>query len=142
LGGAGALPGLLNEPVGLAFDPGGRLYVADTWNQRIQAFEETDANVFESVLEIQLDAWLGQSLDNKPYLDVSPAGRVCTTDPEGFRVLCFSETGEFVGGWGEPGPGITQFGLPVGFAFDSICGAWVTDTRNERLMHFTLPACP
>jgi uncharacterized protein (TIGR03663 family) len=142
LGGAGALPGLLSEPVGLAFDPAGRLYVADTWNQRIQAFEETDANVFESILEIQVDAWLGQSLDNKPYLDVSQAGRVCTTDPEGFRVLCFSETGEFVGGWGEPGPGITQFGLPVGFAFDSICGAWVTDTRNERLMHFELPECP
>ncbi|HET7010709.1 MAG TPA: flippase activity-associated protein Agl23 [Anaerolineales bacterium] len=141
VGAGGALIGLLNEPVGLAVNASGRLYVADTWNQRIQAFEETEPYVFESVLEIPLDGWLGQSLDNKPYLDVSPAGRVCTTDPEGFRVLCFLETGEFAGGWGEPGPGISQFGLPVGFAFDAGCEAWVTDSRNERLMHFALPSC-
>ena len=141
-GGVGALPGLMNEPVGVAVGPDGRVYVADTWNQRIQAFEETDPNVFDSVLEIPLDAWIGQSLDNKPYLDVSPAGRVCTTDPEGFRVLCFSEAGEFLGGWGEPGPGLSQFGLPVGLAFDSTCGVWVSDARNDRLMHFTIPACP
>jgi uncharacterized protein (TIGR03663 family) len=142
VGGAGALAGLLNEPVGLAIGPTGRLYVDDTWNQRIQAFEEVDPNVFESVLEISLDAWIGQSLENKPYLDVSSAGRVCTTDPEGFRVLCFSETGEFLGGWGEPGPGLSQFGLPIGLAFDSDCGLWVTDERNERLMHFSPPDCP
>jgi hypothetical protein len=98
--------------------------------------------VFESVLEISLDAWIGQSLENKPYLDVSSAGRVCTTDPEGFRILCFSETGEFLGGWGEPGPGLSQFGLPIGMAFDSACGLWVTDERYERLMHFSPPDCP
>lgn len=142
VGGAGALPGLLNEPVGLAIGPDGRLYVADTWNQRIQAFEETEPNVFESSLEIPLDAWIGQSLDNKPYLGVSSAGRVCTTDPEGFRILCFSDTGEFLGGWGEPGPGPAQFGLPVGLAFDAECSLWVSDSRGDRLMHFTVPACP
>jgi hypothetical protein len=93
------------------------------------------------VADWTLDAWLSDSLDNKPYLDVF-GGRICTSDPDGYRLLCFNKSGEFLAGWGSPGADLTQFGLPAGVAFDSACGLWVGDSGNDRLMHFTQPDCP
>jgi predicted membrane-bound mannosyltransferase/DNA-binding beta-propeller fold protein YncE len=140
-GGAGALPGMLDEPVGVAVGPEGTIYVADTWNQRIQAFRAAAAGEYNPVLEFALDAWYGQSLENKPYLAVGPQGQICATDPEGYRVLCFDAQGEFLVGWGEPGAEPSQFGLPAGIAFDDDCGVWVVDSVNARLMHFNPGLC-
>ncbi|MDX1601061.1 MAG: NHL repeat-containing protein, partial [Anaerolineales bacterium] len=140
-GGAGAALGFLDEPVGVSVGPEGRVYVADTWNQRVQVFEETSEATFEPVDEWSLEAWYGQSLNNKPYLDVSSQGRACISDPEGYRILCFDESGEFLLGWGDAGTAAGQFGLPVGVAFDGQGALWVVDNGNNRLMRFS-PAFP
>jgi len=135
-GGIGMEPGQLDEPVGLAIDSGGRIYVADTWNQRIQVFGESSANVFAFVQEWPLDAWYGQSLDNKPYLAAGPQDRICASDPEGYRVLCFDAQGEFALGWGEYGAGLDQIGLVAGLSFGGDGSVWVVDAGNARLMKF------
>ena len=36
-------PGQFDEPVGISVDSNGLVYVADTWNQRIQVFQEDEA---------------------------------------------------------------------------------------------------
>lgn len=133
--------GQFEEPVGLAMDAAGRLYVADTWNQRIQVFDETQPNQFEAVAEWPLEAWFGQSLDNKPYLAASPDGHVCTTDAEGYRVLCFGADGQFTLSWGDYGQGPGQLNLPTGIEFDAQCRAWVVDTGNNRLQRFEPGVC-
>jgi predicted membrane-bound mannosyltransferase/DNA-binding beta-propeller fold protein YncE len=138
-GGFGLQLGGLDEPVGVDVDAEGRVYVADTWNQRIQVFEELGEGDFVAVAEWPVDGWLGQSLENKPYLVVRENGDVCVSDPEGYRVLCFDSEGEFVMGWGSYGGGDAQFGLPVGVAFAEAGVIWVADGANDRVMRFELP---
>lgn len=135
-GGSGFLTGELSEPVGLAIDGEGRVFVADTWNQRIQVFQETLPGTFEATAEWAIDGWYGQSLENKPYLDVSSMGSVCTTDPEGYRVLCFNEEGEFLIGWGQYGTAEFQFDILSGISFGDDESLWVVDSGNHRLMEF------
>ncbi len=139
-GGFGITLGGLDEPVGLDLAESGVVFVADTWNQRISVFQEVDEAVFEAVAEWPIDGWFGQSLDNKPYLAVDDQGSVCVSDPEGYRVLCFSSEGEFSIGWGSFGTGSGQFGLASGLAFDTRGGLWVSDPANNRLLHFDVRA--
>jgi len=139
-GGEGSAAGQFDEPVGLAFDTQGNLYVADTWNQRIQVFvPSADKSSYTPSIQWDLAGWMSQSLDNKPYIAVDRHGHIFATDPDSFRVLEFTSTGEFVHAWGESGTGPEGFGIPSGIAVDGQGRVWVSDASNNRLMRFTLP---
>ncbi|KPK95488.1 MAG: hypothetical protein AMJ88_00700 [Anaerolineae bacterium SM23_ 63] len=134
----GWMLGQLDEPVGIAWSGGRRLYVADTWNQRIQVFYEADENKFQALFDWSIDGWYGQSLDNKPYLAIAPEGHICTTDPERYRVLCFSSEGDFLLGWGDYGVSPNRFDLPAGIAFSEDARIWIVDSGNHRVLRFEL----
>jgi uncharacterized protein (TIGR03663 family) len=139
-GGAGTDPGQFDEPVGIALDALGNLYVADTWNQRIQVFApNADKSVYTASLQWNVSGWSSQSLENKPYITVDQNGHLFATDPDAFRVIEFTTTGEFVRTWGEYGSGPDHFGSTSGIAVDGQGRVWVSDTANNRIMRFTLP---
>lgn len=136
-------PGMFYEPVGITINPvNGYLYVADTWNQRMQILTPDPANPF-TYLPLKawdINGWFGQSLENKPYIAVDGAsGRLLVADPEGYRILEFTAEGDFVRYWGDYSTGTDGFGLVSGVAFDLEGGVWVSDGANNRLLHFVLP---
>ncbi len=133
VGGFGAQLGQFNEPVGLATSPvDGSVFVADTWNGRLQQFTP---DLF-ALNEWPVDAWDSQSIDNKPYAAVDSAGNVYVTDPEGYRVLIFSADGEYLGRFGHFDTGTGGFGLPNGIAIDGDDYVYVVDATNNRVLKF------
>ena len=132
-------PGQFYEPVGLALDAEGILYVADTWNQRIQSFDPDGSGSYMPSSSWDIYGWYGQSLDNKPFLAADDQIHIFAGDPEGVRVLEFNNQGEIVRYWGDYSVGSDGFALVGGIAIDPSGGVWVADTGNSRIMHFNLP---
>jgi predicted membrane-bound mannosyltransferase/DNA-binding beta-propeller fold protein YncE len=137
-GGVGYAPGQFNEPVGIAIDPqSGMVFIADTWNQRIQSFSQSGLGNDIPKSSWEISGWYGQSLDNKPYLAIGPDGNLYATDPEISRILVFNQEGEFLYYFGDFES--DNLGVPVGIASDGENGIWISDSKNNRLLHFTLP---
>jgi DNA-binding beta-propeller fold protein YncE len=139
IGGAGFAPGKFDEPIGVAVNAGGLVFVADTWNQRVQSLTLDSTGRLFPLSNWDIIGWYGQSLENKPYITVDNQNRVFITDPEGFRIIEFSQEGNFVRYWGDLGSGATGFDLPTGIAADPLGGVWVTDSGNHQLLYFNPP---
>jgi uncharacterized protein (TIGR03663 family) len=141
-GSGGFDPGQFDEPVGVAVGNDGIVYVTDTWNQRVQSFipsEGAEGLVYFPLAQWDVNGWFGQSLENKPFIAVDAQSHVFITDPEGYRVIEFASSGEFVRTWGDFGFDITQIGLASGIAVDQLGHVWVTDAGNNRILRYTLP---
>jgi uncharacterized protein (TIGR03663 family) len=141
-GGFGVEDGQMDEPVGIAIDQEGNIYLADTWNQRVQKFDApplppptSGGEGARFVTKWPITGWYGQSVVNKPYLAVAE-GRVYVTDPEGYRVLVFDQSGEFVATFGEYGFDSKSFALPTGITVDGEGNVYVIDSANHRVMKF------
>jgi len=127
--------GLFNEPWGIAVGPDGSVYVADTWNNRIQKF--TPDGKF-------IKAWgFGISQTDDPFgfygpraIAVNAEGHVLVTDTGNKRVVVFDSDGNYLTKFGETGLGPGQFDEPVGIAVDSAGQVFVADTWNQRVQVF------
>ncbi len=139
-GTAGFDPGQFDEPVGVAVASSGTVYVTDTWNQRVQAFTPNDDGTFYfPARQWDVSAWFGQSLDNKPLIAVDANENVYITDPEGYRIIEFTSSGEFIRTWGDFGSSPEEIGLAAGVAIDNLGFVWVTDAGNNRILRYKLP---
>jgi len=136
-GGAGFEAGQLDEPVGIDVSDTGVIAVADTWNRRVQLFSPDESgSIYTQTGEFEIDAWYGQSLDNKPFLAFSPKGTLFVTDPEGGRILEFSLSGELIQGWQDLSVSPEVISRPYGLDFDSEGNLWVSDAAMNVIMVF------
>jgi uncharacterized protein (TIGR03663 family) len=132
VGQLGNRPGEFNEPVGLGLAPDGTITVIDTWNGRIQQFT---LDLFP-INEWRVQAWAGQSINNKPYVAVDSMGRLYVTDPEGYRILIFDQNGNYLARFGQFGSEADRFGLPNGIAVDSQNNLYIADAGNNRIARY------
>jgi len=136
-GSPGLEAGNLDEPVGIAMDASGKIFIADTWNHRIQVFQPDSSGLnFTPLSSWNVDSWYGQSMNNKPFLTIAPNGNIFATDPEESRILEFTAQGELVHAW-------TGFNLsediasqPLDLKFDSSGKLWVSDAASNLILVF------
>ena len=140
-GSVGYQLGEFDEPVGIGASPVSNfVFVADTWNQRIQTFDYIQDFGYAPYGSWDVDGWFGQSPDNKPFIDADSLNRVVVADPEAGRVLVFSYEGTFISAFGSYDPfGPSGFGVIGGIASDNLNGVWVTDSIKNEIKYFMVP---
>jgi DNA-binding beta-propeller fold protein YncE len=140
-GTAGFEQGQFDEPVGIALDAENNVYITDTWNQRIQVMSPSSDGQFYVPLRMwDFTGWEGQSLDNKPFLAVSPVdGHVFVADPETPRVVEFDAEGNLIRSWGDYSSGTDGFGLVSGVTVAENGDVWISDGANNVLLRFEMP---
>jgi uncharacterized protein (TIGR03663 family) len=138
IGGGGVILGRFEEPVGVAVDyRDGSIYIADTWNRRIQKLDP----LLTPVGEWMMPGWSSREIYHKPYLAVASNGDVYATDPQNYRVVVFSSEGEIKAAFGDYGSELYSFALPTGIGVDLDGSSIViADADNDRVL--VVPAIP
>jgi uncharacterized protein (TIGR03437 family) len=142
-----------NNPMGLAVDAAGNLYIADWWNHRVR---KVSGGVITTVAG---NGTLGFSGDggpatsaqlNYPYgVAVDAAGNLYIADRENNRVrrvsggVITTVAGNGTGGFsGDGGPAASaELSYPEGVAVDSAGNVYIADTNNSRLRVLTPSPC-
>jgi len=133
-------PGQFIYAYGIAVDQSGKIFVADTANNRIQKFSSSDGINYTFVT-----AWgtygTGNGQFDAPYgIAVDRSGFVYVSDRNNNRIQKFSSTDginyAFVTKWGAYGTGDGQFDAPYGLAIDGSGLIYVADMLNNRVQAF------
>jgi len=119
-------------PYSIAIDSAGNVYVADTWNNRIQKFNATGSFITKWGSEGSANGQFyipeGVAVDNE--------GNVYVADSFNNRIQKFDSTGSFITKWGSYGTEDGQFEQPYGVDVDSAGNVYVTDAQNHRVQKF------
>jgi YYY domain-containing protein len=124
-GGEGEAPGRFRQPCQVAV-AGDRLYVADTWNGRVQVLDTQG----------RFHAQWKSDFYGPRGIAVGRGGRVYVADTGNHRIRVFEPDGREVAAWGGRGSAPGEFVEPIGVATDSEGAVYVCDNGNARLQVF------
>ena len=126
--------GQFDSPFDVAVDSAGNVYVADTFNHRMQKFSSNGTFLM---------AWGEFGFDNgqlnSPWgVGVDAADNVYVADTGNHRIQKFTSSGAYLTQWGSEGSGDGEFGVPLDVAVDATGNVYVVDGGdNSRIQRFT-----
>ncbi|MEN6343108.1 MAG: PKD domain-containing protein, partial [Methanospirillum sp.] len=130
--------GHMNNPLGIALDTAGNVYIADTENNRIQKFTSTGtfiakwgANGGNGTTGSGDGEFSGPS-----GITVDRHGDIYVADTGNHRIQKFRPDGTFVAKWGTHGSGNGQFDHPDDVDVDPAGNVYVADVWNNRVQKF------
>jgi sugar lactone lactonase YvrE len=123
----GELPGQFKEPCAVAVGPQGTVYVADTWNQRVQAFAADGKYQGE---------WAAGFYGPRGVA-VDAQGSIFVSDTGNNRIVRFSADGKQEAAWGRKGDEPGTFLEPMGLTVGADGTVYVCDNGNGRVQMFT-----
>ena len=128
----GAAPGgTFYEPWGIAVGSDGSVYVADTWNHRIQKF--TANGEFVTMWGFFGQAETPFAIYGPRDIAIDSVGNLYITDTGNKRIVIYDPQGNYVAQLGSIGLEPGQFDEPVGVAVDKDGLVYVADTWNQRI---------
>ncbi|CAF0871819.1 unnamed protein product [Rotaria sordida] len=129
-------PMQLYNPIGIALDEKtNSLYIADTFNNRVQKYDINERNSSMTVA--------GWGHLNHPYaVQLDPSGtNMFIADTFNHRILVWTNgtrQGRVIAGDNTPGNNAFQLNNPTQIRFDSNYNLYVVDTNNSRIQRFDL----
>ena len=127
-------PGTFVEPWGLAVDAQGNVFVADTWNHRVQKFDSNGKFLLEWGSAGQAGAGPDKFWGPRG-IAVSADGRVYVTDTGNKRIVAFDLNGKSLFEFSTEGE--ARMDEPVGIAPGPGGNVYVADTWNLRVAVFS-----
>jgi len=132
-GTSGSGDGEFNEPEGIVLDGNGNVYIADTYNHRIQKFAPDGTYI---------DKWGSFGLGNGEFryphgvaLDADE-NILYVVDNENNRIQKFASDGTYLTQWGSFGSMPDQLSYPTYLSAGSHGKIYVADTGNDRIQIF------
>ncbi len=130
--------GAFNAPQGVAVDGSGNLYVADTYNNRIQKFDGNGNYIRK---------WGSYGAGNGAFREVwdvavDGSGYVYVADPNNHLIQKFTGDGVFVSQFGGYGTALGKLSSPYGVAADGSGYIYVAERGNQRIQKFTSTGTP
>jgi len=128
------------EPWGVAVDPAGQIYVADTWNGRIQVFDAEGRFLRKWGVFATTNGELGDamSLFGPRGIAIDLDGNLLVADTGNKRIIRFSPAGEMLGQIGGGGVIAGRFEEPTDVKVDPTDGTIVVaDAWNGRIQRFS-----
>ena len=126
--------GRFNEPWGIAVGPDGNVYVADTWNHRIQVFSP-DGQFLRMWASFDI-AGTVDGFWGPRGIAVDKDNHVYVTDTGKQRVVIFDAEGNYLTQFGGLGLEVGKLDEPVGIDVASDGKVFVADTWNNRIQVF------
>jgi DNA-binding beta-propeller fold protein YncE len=114
----------LGDPVGVAVDATGAVYVPDAAGDAIRKLSPTG----------KLLALWNSQLNHPSGIALDPEGHIYIADTGDSRIVKLSATGRLLASWRTAGPGSVSFRTPDALAVDARGNVFVADTGNNRIL--------